>query len=106
MKKLILLICTLSFLATAQSSPHNGSTLVHRSENAVQDAQIHNATCIVIPLQAMGVQVLKLQGFTKHDTTLKNVNSTLYYRNFYAYIKNKPVIFAVKTVYLLIFRWV
>ena len=107
MKKFLLFqLCALAFLATALSSPHNGSTLARESESISANANIHNDTCIVIPLQAICAQSLQQKrGYTKF-VLVKSVNSKLYFRNFYSYAKNKPVIFEKQILHTPVFRWV
>ena len=107
MKKFLLFqLCAIAFLATALSSPHNGSSLVSASDSICADANLHNDTCIVVPLQAICAQSLQQKRGSTETVLVKSVNSKLYFRNFYSYVKNKPVIFAKQVLHTPVFRWI
>lgn len=92
--RIFFLLSTLLFLSSGFSSPHNGKTGVDTSNDKIAATQIFEATNVVIPLQVIAPKVMQIH-INSRFILQKNVNSTLYYRNFYAYLKSKPLLWKV-----------
>lgn len=105
MKKFILFsLCTIMFLMTALCSPHNGGSLTHQGSERTQNAKMYQDAPSIIPLQAICVQQIQTTLSYKVVRT-KNVNSTLFLRNFLVNGKTKPVIFKEEIRFFPIFYY-
>lgn len=89
--RIFFLLSALLFLSSGFSSPHNGKAGVDASNDKISATQMFEAENVVIPLEVIAPKVMQIH-INSRFILQKNANSTLYYRNFYAYLKSKALL--------------